>query len=116
MMSMKSSAPFEELLVRFACCSWIRRLWTLQEAVNGPKVLLQFSDTAVDMMNDIFLRLQNFPGFHAPLQTVLTELVDFIWRIKLVKEPGRHPRITALWNACQFRSTSELQDEAFCLA
>jgi hypothetical protein len=114
--SVHSHAPFEELLARFACCSWLRRLWTLQEAVNGQKVLLQLSDTAVDMMTSIFERLQTFAGFFALSQTVLTELVESIWRVVLVKNPGQYPRITTVWNACQFRSTSEAQDEAFCLA
>ena len=116
LLSTSSLASVEERLVRFACCSWIRRLWTLQEAVKGPRVLLQFSDTAENMMSDIILRLQNFAGFFTLTQTVLTEVTDFLWRIKLVKEPDRYPRITALWNACQFRSTSERQDEALCLA
>lgn len=114
--STRSDAPFEEQLVRFACCSWIRRLWTLQEAVNGPRILLQFSDRAVDMMADVFHRIPDYPGSTALTQTVLTEFTDFLWRIVLVKEPSGYPRITALWNACQYRSTSDMQDEAFCLA
>lgn len=116
MLSTSSDASLEEQLVRFACCSWIRRLWTLQEAITGPKIMLQLSDTAIDLMQDIYQRLQNFSGFYTLSQTVLTELTDFLWRIVLLKEAGNHPRITALWNACQFRNTSEHQDEAFCLA
>ena len=116
LLSTQSDASLEEQLVRFACCSWSRRLWTLQEAVNGPSVLLQYSDTAVDMMSGIFQRLQTAPGFFRLSQTILTELTDFLWRIVLVKMPVKYPRITALWNACQFRSTSEDQEEAFCLA
>ncbi|KAK5321764.1 hypothetical protein LTR93_006002 [Exophiala xenobiotica] len=116
LISSTSTAPFEEQLARFACCSWIRRLWTLQEAVTGPKVLLQFSDRPVDMMRDLYLRLQHHAGFFTLSQTVLTEMTDFLQRIVLVKDPGSYPRITALWNACQYRSTSEKQDEAVILA
>ncbi|KAL6243318.1 hypothetical protein RBB50_009870 [Rhinocladiella similis] len=112
----QSNASFEEQLVRLGCSSWVRRLWTLSEAVNGPKVLLQFSDKAVDMMTDIFDRLKFYPPFFALTQTVLIELTDFLWRVVLVKNPEGNPRITAMWNACQYRSTSEHQDEAFCLA
>ncbi|KAK6368017.1 hypothetical protein LTS17_010170 [Exophiala oligosperma] len=116
LLSTNSTSPFEEQLVRFACCSWIRRLWTLSEAVNGPKVMLQFADGPVDMMTDIFHRLRDHNGFYALSQTVLTELTDFMWRIVLVRNPEETPRITAMWNACQFRNTSEGKDEAFCLA
>ncbi|KAK5292573.1 hypothetical protein LTR99_010321 [Exophiala xenobiotica] len=116
LISSTSTAPFEEQLARFACCSWIRRLWTLQEAVTGPKVLLQFSNRPVDMMRDLYLRLQHRAGFFTLSQTVLTEMTDFLQRIVLVKDPGSYPRITALWNACQYRSTSEKQDEAVILA
>ncbi|EXJ79507.1 hypothetical protein A1O1_08771, partial [Capronia coronata CBS 617.96] len=109
-------ASLEEQLVRFACSSWVRRLWTLNEAVLGTKVMLQLQDGTMDLFVDILQRLPNHPRFFELSQTLLTELADFPCRISLLRGKEDAPSITKLWNACQFRSTSEHQDEAMCLA
>lgn len=114
--STRLQAPFEEQLIRFACSSWVRRLWTLNEAVLGTKVLLQFQDGVMDLFRGLIHRLQNHPNFFQLSQTLLTELADFPWKINLLRETQNTPDITRLWNACQFRSTSEHQDESMCLA
>ncbi|EXJ81203.1 hypothetical protein A1O3_07493 [Capronia epimyces CBS 606.96] len=110
-----TTAPIEEQLARLSCSSWLRRLWTLQEAVLGVKVLLQFVDGAVNLMTDIIQRLQDDSNFFRLTQVVFTEFVDFPWRIALLRQQGGGHRIIKLWNACQYRDTSELQDEALCL-
>jgi Heterokaryon incompatibility protein (HET) len=118
MMTISKSATIEEQMMRFACCSWLRRLWTLQEGVLGKKIMLQLSDGAIDMVRDIVEKLRDnkIQGFFELHQTILTELMEFFWRIQLLRDHSGGPKIIKLWNACQDRTTSEAQDEAVCLA
>jgi len=109
--------PLEKKLVSLACSSWLRRLWTLQEGVLGPKIMLQLADGSLDMMQDLLLHMANNLGFYDLSQTVYTELEAIINRMtgrRPVEEDGT--RIIKLWNACLFRSTSEHQDEGLCLS
>lgn len=117
LLSTSVQAPLEQKLVRIACSSWLRRLWTLQEGVLGPRIMLQFVGGSLDMMKDLINYMENFPRTRELSQTVYTELVNFIYGIAALRTIEKaDTRIIKLWNVCQFRSTSESQDEAVCLS
>ncbi|KIW13128.1 hypothetical protein PV08_08315 [Exophiala spinifera] len=121
LLSISQGAAPEEQLVRIVCCSWMRRLWTLQEAVTGSKILLQFSDGVFDM-------IEGFKDFKTSTKlsamseiTALTGLISS--SIRQVEDLKRFRRdrksghlFPAVWNACRTRTNSKAQDEAFCLA
>lgn len=44
LMSSTAEASYEELNMRIACSRWIRRLWTVQEAVLAKRLIYQFAD------------------------------------------------------------------------
>ncbi|KAG0652125.1 hypothetical protein D0Z07_0980 [Hyphodiscus hymeniophilus] len=44
LMSSTSQATYEELNMRVSCSRWIRRLWTVQEAVLAKRLIYQFAD------------------------------------------------------------------------
>ena len=116
LLSTSVHAQIEEHLVRFICSSWLRRLWTLHEAVVGKRVMLQLRNRAIDMEAELFESIRIAAQAVSISQVVITEMADFIRRLIVFREPDDKLLITKAWNACQFRSTSERQDEATCLA
>lgn len=102
-----------ESATRIACSGWMRRLWTLSEAVvaeetaNAAKVDVQFLEGSVEF-NAVAGR-DIFSIFHT--ETVLPFIFSTF--------PQFHSRATAfafLTRALQYRSTSRPEDEPLCLA
>lgn len=44
LMASTAEASYEELNMRISCSRWVRRLWTVQEAVLAKRLIYQFSD------------------------------------------------------------------------
>ncbi len=52
LMQHSAERDYREIFTRISCSSWLRRLWTLQEAVLNKNLLFQFSDRAIYVGSD----------------------------------------------------------------
>lgn len=111
--SVKSSP--EEVCLRVICCAWSRRLWTLQEGVvSWDKLWIQLQEDQYEFSN-----IRNFgtPIIHSPLHTECAAgILESLPRLQNVTESSVGMVISALTEACKYRTTSRLSDETFCLA
>ncbi|KAI9770941.1 MAG: hypothetical protein M1840_002645 [Geoglossum simile] len=126
-----SNLPSLELLMRLDCSTWQHRLWTLQEAVSGKNVFVQFSDKAVQIFylgGSWFVQegLEELSREQVSLEThhsssLMTRsglhMVRFLLPWSLPQPEfdavGKFHSIAAAVNR---RSTSKPRDEAICLA
>jgi hypothetical protein len=125
-----STARDYEIGIAYYLSNWNLRLWTFQEGMLAEKLLIQFSDKAVDYRND-----GDFPGVTESVERgycitfpkmaaigVMAEFVilrDFL-RDRLFEQHGgpKQARVGPLapaLNAMHFRSTSRKSDETICL-
>ncbi|KAL2049018.1 hypothetical protein ABVK25_010689 [Lepraria finkii] len=117
-----------EKLMRVATCSWLRRLWTLQEAcLAGSSLFFQFEDSAVPVM-DLISPTPKYVDRHdlsnwcegagaqslAPL--VATGQVLKANPGSSVGTVDRQEAFERLLGLLSLRSTSKCEDEALCLA
>jgi len=102
-----------EICTGVLCSGWMRRLWTLQEAVvteRGPgfeKLYLQFKETAISVYD---LPQTGILSLYFPEKAFQELMVTF---------PRKGVAITdlnSLTRALQRRSTSKFSDEPICLA
>jgi hypothetical protein len=104
----RSTDDRKENLLRIQLSSWMRRLWTLQEAILSSKVFFQFSDNAV-LLDDIapsFMEQIIDPvlaGFGLPMSTLRSKPGD-----------GQF-NITDVLRASHWRSTSKKEDESIAI-
>jgi len=109
-----------ECLVRIICCSWTRRLWTLQEGALARVLYFQFSDQAIDIesltlhmnMEMTFIRHDRSLEY-LPIYSIISELWE-IWKAMEFEKP-RHI-LNYLAGGLRWRATSVKADEALCLA
>jgi hypothetical protein len=128
---------YDEVATRLMISPWSRRLWTLQEAVLGKTVALQFNDGYVEL--DHLLkswatrtfqnRLQNAPALfdtgHFTIPWEFLQSLRYPYRDSAttsdipeegsVRETGAPNMMTAM-RALAFRNTSVLADEVLCLS
>lgn len=103
-----------ELATRIMCSGWMRRLWTLQEAVmsensaNVSKVNVQFLEAAVEL-NSIAAKSFNhrYHTEYAIIKGICNAFPQF---------QSRDRTFATLARAVEYRSTSKKEDEAICLA
>ncbi|KAH6643241.1 hypothetical protein C7974DRAFT_387100 [Boeremia exigua] len=104
-----------EAVARILASRWMRRLWTLQEGLLAKKLLLLFSEGAVDIDHIIAGVKQyadnNEPGHVAAGQLArgLESMIDF-------KEVDLYGRLIRVWNASIGRTTSRPGDVPICMA
>jgi hypothetical protein len=55
LMASTAECSYEEINVRIKCSTWIRRLWTVQEAVLAKKLIFQFRERAHTVMTKSIL-------------------------------------------------------------
>lgn len=98
-----SSCTVEEFLLRVAFCTWMRRLWTLEEGVvaTRSKLLFQLSDRAVPL-----------PTPHAALCDNIAVHCEALISQYL---PAGTREILSVITALHFRSTSWSADEPLCI-
>lgn len=110
----------EELLLRINCSVWMRRLWTLSEAiVSSRKLYVQLLHRAIafetllgDRCPDRVLAEEQGPcvGFHDDISGNFGK----IWRISREQNLGR--RFVKLLPVLHRRQTTEQSDETICIA
>ena len=102
-----------ELAIRIVCSGWMRRLWTLQEAVmsdkvaNSSKVDVQFLEGPVEFNAIAGKNIQNLYHTEYALKTIYSAFPQF---------RNRDRTYAFLARALEYRTTSKLKDEAICLA
>ena len=107
----------EERLARITCSTWIRRMWTLQEAALARETYYQFSGEPVVILDEP----RPPPGEDRHAQWYEDEvgyyahLFDFNWW-KLKATYTEMDRIRHVFRALESRSTSHSEDQPICLA
>jgi hypothetical protein len=104
---------WEETLIRINLSGWMRRLWTLHEAVQSKRMSFQFANGAVDL-EDLTKRISPpVPGmFNVVGQKAVSALEE---AFTLCKERDGHVRMARLWTLMRWRLTSWVQDETICM-
>lgn len=117
LLAANSYGTYEEPLMRISSSNWLRRLWTLQEAIFARKLVFQFADKGLDVTpllelshRDSSNELYNMIGlkstlFHRPFTQMM--------RTSAYSDGAR---FSMLWSVLQFRSTSKARDEPLCVA
>lgn len=107
----------EEKLSRITCSTWIRRLWTLQEAALARVIYFQFAEEAA-----VVLDPEPIPNGKSPYSpwydneiAYYAHLFQFNWW-KLTPHTTQLDRIYFVFQALADRSTSHIEDEPICLA
>ena len=110
--SMNSSS--EEKLTRIICSTWIRRLWTLQEAILARSLYFQFSGESVIIVDPSPNENLNEEFYDNEIGWFCEEF-DFKWRKASAKTPPLD-RIAKVWMSLKSRATSKIDDEPICVA
>lgn len=104
-----------ELATRVMCSGWIRRLWTLQEAVmssdtgaNAAKVNIQFLRGTMQL-NEILQGRSIKARYHA--DTAIANITNAFPQFRT-----RDRTFNVLVHSLRYRTTSRKEDEAICLA
>jgi hypothetical protein len=102
----------EEVLARITASHWIRRLWTLQEAVLGKIIYYQFADMSfkVDRVHENL----NVKWFDNEVAYYAASF-DFDWRTLVRALPGVL-RTKFVWSALESRCVSRTEDQPLCVA
>lgn len=118
------NTPYHEILIRIATSPWLRRLWTLQEAVFAKDIVFQLADSYTDFhslgkpyAHTRFSRWERLPTL------ALNALSTFFYGREKFSSYTTHlsnlqgsRRFAILSEAVRWRSTSKRDDEAICLA
>ena len=116
MQSTMESCP-EERLARITCSTWIRRLWTLQEAALARTTLYQFAGEAVIVLDETSPPPGEsyFARWFDNEVLYYSNLFQFNWWKDVHIRTGLS-RIRFVFGALTARSTSHVRDEPICLA
>jgi hypothetical protein len=89
-----SKATYEELNMRIRCSRWIRRLWTVQEAVLARCLIFQFKDGAYlnstsslawcEMMNDLRVNYFNTVGYDSRFLFDVYDVTSGLKRVRYI--------------------------------
>ena len=102
-----------ELATRIMCSGWMRRLWTLQEAVlseeeaNATKVDIQFLEGAIEFNNIAGRSVKNRYHAESAIAYITGAFPQYLTRERTFK---------FLAAGLRYRSTSRKEDEPICLA
>jgi hypothetical protein len=115
--------PFERI-ARVASCSWLRRLWTLQEAVLAKELVFRFAESIVTYKELVIAVWGGNPSEVSPplsgsfLLSMLTPLVG----LGYLNDANRRERrfiadeLIAFVSFLATRLTSKKEDEPICIA
>ena len=101
-----------ELATRVLCCGWMRRLWTLQEALiaektsNARKLDIQFLEGPLEFNAIAGKSVQSLYQTDAATRSIFSAFPQFI---------SRDRSFAFLTRALKYRTTSKREDEAVCL-
>lgn len=108
----------EETLMRINRSRWLTRLWTLQEAVLGRRLVFQFFEGPVDMISFEADVQQKLKSDNPGEQDILFEAIEFwssfVWLRK--SEASQANKLQLLCRDVGWRSTSRAEDESICYA
>ena len=118
------NTAYHEILIRIATSPWLRRLWTLQEAVFAQDIVFQLKDSYTDFhslgmpySHTRFSRWERLPT------SAMNALSTFFYGREKFSEYTTHlsnlrgsRRFAVLSEAVRWRSTSKSGDEPICLA
>lgn len=102
-----------ELATRIVCSGWMRRLWTLSEAVvaeesaNASKVDVQFLEGSIELNAVAGRDIRSIYHTEDALRTIFSAFPQFRTRDRAY---------AFLTRALNYRSTSKVEDEAICVA
>jgi hypothetical protein len=118
LMQHSAERDYREIFTRISCSSWLRRLWTLQEAILNKNLLFQFADQAIYVGNNSKLYAdQRHDNTNRPWDLVAWECNRYSFDLPDVASFfNRTAQINFLWDAVGFRTTSRGGDEPLCLA
>lgn len=108
-----------EFFVRLFCCTWMRRLWTLQEGVMARKLYFWLKGGPVSFDAMIETWKQDSRSFFQPGYKLGKELTDWRalgkdWEVNgAISSISKFPFVQ---RAVQYRTTTRQQDEAICMA
>lgn len=84
-----------EAFMRISLCGWMRRLWTLQEAVLGARLFIKFQDNILDLQKG-YNQLQEQNKRHhkwdimRQIDTVIgtprSDALQFFWRMRTMRD------------------------------
>jgi hypothetical protein len=109
--------PYAELFTRITCSTWLRRLWTLQEATLNRNVLFQFADRAIYAGGGSALsQMQAFDNRHNPWDLVAWECSRYTLNfIGTFPHLSQALRMNIIWDSIRHRTTSRGGDEPLCI-
>jgi ankyrin repeat protein len=114
-----SLASDVDILARILCCGWLRRLWTLEEAlVARQKLRVQLLEGAVDVYARMQVMVRDYRGAHVVPHGGCLDLVSAFNEFAPAKfgKFDRHHDLEYLGLSLQYRTTSKKEDEVICLA
>ena len=110
-----NSLSNQEFLARITASTWVRRYWTLQEALLTKNLLFQFAEEAIriidppDQTENLYLHFyDNEIGYFA-------NNTDFMMRNRALS-CSEHHKVESIWSSLGGRSTSHKADELICVA
>lgn len=109
---------YTEIFTRISCSTWLRRLWTLQEAALNANLLFQFSDQAVYTNQRSSMYAQQLQeNKEKPWDLVRWECNRYHFLdANEVTNASYTMRVNNIWNNLQHRTTSRGGDEPLCIA
>ncbi|RDL41096.1 uncharacterized protein BP5553_01075 [Venustampulla echinocandica] len=118
LMRHSTAGGYKEIFTRISCSNWVRRLWTLQEAIFNRNLLFQFSDRATYVgAGSKLQREQKADNKLRPCDLVAWECDRYSFDFQVVLPYwDRTQQINFIWNALESRTTSRSGDEPLCLA
>lgn len=118
-------SPFIQC-IRILSSDWMRRLWTLEEAMLGcanvrrDKLYFRFSDGYVTLQKLLQeLRSKQCPYSHSAVMALERHLTLRLvpdWRIWVPRYDSTAARFAQLARALEYRNTSRRSDEMLCMA
>ena len=107
---------YEESLMRVSVSAWMRRVWTLQEAVMAKEFFVKFADGFLDVAAAAYRIRADSMQVSKCYESVPLECCAFFAVIKSIQDADRRFRFAPAWHAILTRQTSRPGDEVICLA
>lgn len=110
--NVKGQLSSEEVLTRLSFSNWVRRFWTLQEAVLAKVLWFRFGD-------DCYRQITEHPDTWLNEVLYYCEDFDFNWRHYAVARGNSisyTEKVARVWNELKRREASFMEDQPVCIA
>ena len=107
---------YEESLMRISVSAWMRRVWTLQEAVMAQEFFVKFADGFLDVAAAANHTREDSLQVSKCYDTVPLECCAFFSVIKSIQDTNSTFRFAPAWLAILTRQISRPGDEMVCFA